>query len=257
MPMSGDSPRYIKSGITENTPGNFTFGAGVLLKNLQWSANRKVRTEDTTPQSGKTYYYWYQNQWQTFSGDEFDIYEYYEVAPGFDYKSATKIGATKDGTTLKIAPEYTDIDIDGVLVKMKQMTVKTGEVATLETTFTENTAENAALAINGDIATQSDIVYGTMGTLPTGTQIVKSRSAISVNDYITNLAFIANRIDDGSNRETVVIFKNALCTSGFEIATKNKDVSTFKMTFECCADLASDVPVKLPFEIIYLGADNA
>lgn len=257
MPMSGDSPRYIKSGITADTPGNFTFGAGVLLKNLQWDAHRKVKTEDTTPQSGKTYYYWYQDHWNTFTGEGgFGIYDYYEEIPGFNYKSATKIGATKDGTTLKIAPEYTDIDIDGVLVKMKQMTVKTGEVATLETTFTENTAENAALALNGDIATQSEI-YGAMTTFPTGTQIVKSRSAISVNDYITNLAFIANRIDDGSNRETVVIFKNALCTSGIELATKNKEISTYKMTFECCADLASDVPVKLPFEIIYLDADNA
>ncbi len=248
MPMSGDSPRYIKSGITENTPGNFTFGAGVLLKNLIWDPNRKVKTTDETPQPNKTYYYWYQDKWETFEGGTFGIFTYYEMVPGFNYKSANRIGATKDGTTLKIAPEYTDIDVDGVLVKMKGLTVKTGEIATLETTFTENTAENAALSINADVSLRSEL----FPQLTNG-QVVKPRTSVAVNDYITNLAFVANRIDDGSNRETVVIFKNALCTSGFEIATKNKDISTFKMTFECCADLASDVPVSLPFEIIYLG----
>lgn len=251
MAISGDSPRYIKSGITSSTPGNFTFGAGVLLKNLEWDNTRKVKTRDITPVAGKTYYHWYQDKWNTDTGiTEFNpTITFYEEIPGFNYKNANKIGATKEGTTLKIAPEYTDIDIDGVLVKMKGLTVKTGEIATLETTFTENTPENAALSINGDIAANSTIYP----TVDTGGQIVRSRSSVSVNDYITNLAFVANRIDDGSNREMVVIFKNALCTSGFEINTKNKDISTFKMTFECCADLASDVPVNLPFEIIYLN----
>lgn len=243
---------YIKSGVTANTPGNFTFGAGVLLKDLNWDNNRMVLTTDPEPVSGKTYYrlsgsgiFTEETNVTSFSTNP---YGFYEKSPGFNYALAEKLGATKDGTTLKIAPEYTDIDIDGVLVKMKGMTVKTGEIATIETTFTENTAENAALALNTDIFNYSSIFPLMSGDY----KAVRSRSSIKVNDYITNLAFVGNRIDDGSNREMVVIFKNALCTSGFEIATKNKDISTYKMTFECCADLASSVPVNLPFEIIYL-----
>ena len=251
MPAASES-RYIKSGVTTNTPGNFTFGAGVLLKDLTWNADRMVKTSDPEPVSGKTYYqrngnggYTEVTNVTTFSNTP---YGYYEKIPGFDYANAEKIGATKDGTTLKIAPEYTDIEVDGVLVKMKGLTVKTGEIATIETTFTENTAENAALALNTDISNYSSIFPTMTGSY----KAVRSRSTVNVNDYITNLAFVGNRIDDGSNREMVVIFKNALCTSGFEIATKNKDISTYKMTFECCANLASDVPVSLPFEMIYL-----
>ena len=53
------------------------------------------------------------------------------------------------------------------------------------------------------------------------------------------------------NEPVVVIFKNALCTSGFEIESKNKEASAFQAKFECYADLSSDAATNLPYEIIY------
>ncbi|MGN1480804.1 hypothetical protein [Porcipelethomonas sp.] len=257
MAVDGVSPRALKSGISESTPNNMTFGAGVLVKDLSWDSTRKVLTTDTVPQSGKTYYYWYQAKWEALDGDEFSpLYTYYEQVPGWNYNSCKKMGTTKDGSKLSIVPEYSDIEVDGVLVKMKGMTVKTGEKATLETTLVENTAENAAMAIGGTISAKSNLVSD-INFSNSSCKVVKSRSSVAVSDYITNLALIANRIDDNSNAPMIVIFKNALCTSGFEIETKNKEISAFKTTFECYADLSSDVSASLPYEIIYLESESA
>lgn len=257
MLVDGASPRALKSGISENTPKNMTFGAGVLVRNLQWSSTRKVLTTDTTPQTGKTYYYWYTSKWNTLEGTEFNpLYTYYEEIPGWDYSTAKSMGTTKDGAKLSIVPEYSDIEVDGVLVKMKGMTVKIGEKATLETTLVENTSENAAMALGGTVASKSSLVPS-INLSSANFKVVTSRSAVAVSDYITNLALIANRIDDESNTPMAVIFKNALCTSGFEIETKNKEISAFKTVFECYADLSPDVSASLPYEIIYLENENA
>lgn len=43
---------------------------------------------------------------------------------------------------------------------------------------------------------------------------------------------------------------NALCTSGFEAEGKNKEGAVGKYTFECHADLESDLDT-LPYHIYY------
>lgn len=244
------SPRYLKSGISENTPGSITFGAGVLVKNLKWENDRKVQTTDTTPQSGKTYYHWYQDKWEKDESLEaFGMFTYYEQIPGWNYNTGTRIGATKDGTKLSIVPEYSDIDVDGCLVKMKGLAVKIGETAIITTTLVENTAENAALVLNGVVSNKSKLAEGAGSAPNNHFKVVTSRADVTVDDYITNLALVANRMND--KEPVVVIFKNALCTSGFEIESKNKEASAFQAKFECYADLSSDAATNLPYEIIY------
>ena len=51
------------------------------------------------------------------------------------------IGATSGGSTFSITPEITNIDVDGALVKMKGLAVKTGETATIQTNVIELTPE--------------------------------------------------------------------------------------------------------------------
>ena len=53
----------------------------------------------------------------------------------------TIVGATSGGSKLSIAPEITNVEVDGALVKTKGLTVKTGETATMEINFIELTKD--------------------------------------------------------------------------------------------------------------------
>ena len=46
----------------------------------------------------------------------------------------------------------------------------------------------------------------------------------------------------------IVIFKKALCTSGFAMEPKNKTNSVFKGTYKCCSDVEYGT-TKLPYAI--------
>ena len=76
-----------------------------------------------------------------------------------------------------------------------------------------------------------------------------TKSDINEGDYITNLALAAPLI--GTDRYVKVIFGNALCTSGFEIDTKNKEAAVNKYTFEAYADLSNEVVDTLPVQVIF------
>lgn len=242
----------VKSGIQPGTPKQMIFGAGTLHKGFSYG-DHYVRTWDTKPVEGKTYYEAVMGNYSEFNGDSFRLDTiYYEKKSGYNF-AGTLIGATREGVKLSIVPEYTDIDVDGATVKTKELAVKTGETATMESTLIEITAENTALALNGYI----DVTGGSFAGIPKEayTTIVKPKEAISKGDYIENLAYVGHRIDDGSKQAgVIVIFKNALCTSGFEIEGKNKEVSGMKVKFECYADLSNN-PTTLPYEIIYLDYD--
>ena len=56
-------------------------------------------------------------------------------------------------------------------------------------------------------------------------------------------------------RPLIVIFKKALCTSGFTMEPKNKTNSVFKGTFECCSDIAYGT-TKLPYAIFIRKAEG-
>lgn len=236
-----------KTGLTPKSLDNMVFGAGAIYKNFTYGEHYK-RTFDKTPQTGKSYYtivggpsggtsY---SKWdgEAFGSGTYDIY--YEKYTGY---GGDLIGATQGGTKVSIVPEYTDIEVDGILVKMKGLTRKIGEKATMETQVLDLLGENTRLALNGKIVyTGENMAGGSNSTF------CQTKSDISDTDYITNLALVAPQIETG--KIAIVIFKKALCTSGFEIDTKNKEAAVNKYTFEAYAEMSDENVDTLPVQVI-------
>lgn len=149
------------------------------------------------------------------------------------------VGATSGGNSLKITPELKDIDVDGALVKMKGLTVKQGETASLEVNLVETTPDvlkAALIAQDGNPAAEM-----------TGYSVLESKSQISEGDYWENIAFVGQTI---SGTPIICILDNALCTSGLSLDGKNKDSTVGKYTFECSQALTGDSTI-LPYHIYY------
>lgn len=150
---------------------------------------------------------------------------------------ASIIGATSGGSKLSIVPEVTKVEVDGALVATKGLSVKTGETATLEVNFIEITKDIIKAATIGQDGTSSDTDY----------DLIESKASIAVGDYWDNIAFVGKTLD---GKNIIAILENAICTSGFEPEGKNKEGAVGKYTFECHAELSSDLD-KLPWKIYY------
>ncbi len=147
------------------------------------------------------------------------------------------MGATSGGSKLSIIPEVTPVEVDGALVPVKGLNVKTGEKASLEINFIELTKEVIIAAAIAEIGTSEDATY----------DVIRSKASIAEGDYFENIAFVGKMLD---GRNVIAILDNALCTSGFEQEGKNNEGSIGKYTFECHADLDSDLDT-LPWRIYY------
>lgn len=148
------------------------------------------------------------------------------------------ICATSGGSKLSIVPEFYDVPVDGALVKVKGLTVKVGETATLEINPIEMKPEILNMAVIGD-EKQSETATGYME--------MTSRAIINEGDYVENLGYVGKTIE---GKPIIIIFDNALCTSGLELEGKNKEAAVPKFTFECFADLSPEADT-LPWHIYY------
>lgn len=148
------------------------------------------------------------------------------------------ICATSGGSKLSITPELTDIEVDGALVKVKGLTVKTGETATLEINPIELTPEVLKMAVIGDSGTSKTA---------TGYDEITSRARINEGDYLEDMAYVGKTIE---GKPIIVVFDYALCTSGLELEGKNKEAAVPAFTFECFADLTPEADT-LPWHIYY------
>lgn len=148
------------------------------------------------------------------------------------------ICATSGGSKLSIVPEFYDIPVDGALVKVKGLTVKVGETAKLEINPIELTPEILKMAVIGDEAASAEA---------TGYNEITSRAVINTGDYISNLGYVGKTIE---GKPIIIIFDNALCTSGLELEGKNKEAAVPTFTFECFADLSPEADT-LPWHIYY------
>ena len=147
------------------------------------------------------------------------------------------VGATSGGSKLSIIPEVTPIEVDGALVKAKGLNVKTGETATMEVNFIELTPDIIKAATFAVAGASEDATY----------DLYESKGAIEEGDYWENIAFVGKTLE---GKNVIAILDNALCTSGFEQEGKNKEGAIGKYTFECNADLGTDLD-KLPWHIYY------
>lgn len=192
---------FKSSGITEKTPKTVMLGAGTIHKGLKFTDG--------------------------VSGGE-----------GSWNFEASLLCATSGGSKLSIVPEFYDIPVDGALVKVKGLTVKVGEKATLEVNPIEITPEILKMTLIGD-EEESETA--------TGYNEITSRAIIEEGDYLEDMAYVGKTIE---GKPVIIVFENALCTSGLELEGKNKEAAVPKFVFECFADLNPEADT-LPYHIYY------
>lgn len=152
--------------------------------------------------------------------------------------SGDLIGATSGGGKISIAGEFVDIELDGALVKFKGQTVKQGGTATMEVNFVELSTEIMKLGtLFKEGTTDAD-----------GFTMLEDKANIEDGDYLENFGFVGYTAD--GTKQIVVIFGLALCTSGFEIESKNKEQSVIKLTLQAVADTTGSLDT-LPVKIYY------
>lgn len=188
----------IKSGITSGTPSKIPFGAGVYFQGVAY--------DETT-------------------------------APTEDVIKAAIIGATQDGGTLTITPEFFAPELDGATVAVMELQNKVGETAQMDVSFAEFTADLAKKMAIGKVATAGDYEVVTSDILRKG-------------HFYAGFGFYGEYLD---GRPMIIIFKHALCTSGLTTDNKNKTNSIFKGTFACHSDIEYGT-TKLPYAIFIRNA---
>lgn len=146
-------------------------------------------------------------------------------------------GATSGGTKISIVPELMDVPVDGALVKVKGLTIKVGETGKVETNIVELTKDFIKRTVIAKEGTSDSTAY----------DVLESKDNIEDDDYIENFGIIGTLTD---GRPVVVVFDWALCTSGLEADTKNKEAGVIPAVFECFADASTNVN-KLPYRIYY------
>ena len=166
------------------------------------------------------------------------IHKGFALAGGAWNFEESLIGATSGGSKFSIIPEFMDIEVDGALVKVKGLQQKVGETATMEVNFVEMTPELLKMCVIGDSAASADYE---------GYTEITSRARIQESDYINNLAYVGKKTD---GTPIIIIFEQAICTSGLEVEGKNKEAGIFKGVFECVADLTPEADT-LPWRILY------
>ena len=192
----------IKSGITKETPSRIPFGAGVYFQGIAY--------------------------------DE-------KTAPTEEAIKAAIIGATQDGGTVTITPEFFHPELDGATVAVKELQVKIGETATMETSIAELTPEVMAKSVIGKISETTDKAYD-----------VITSASLGAGHFYEGFGYYGHLLD---GRPFIIIFKNALCTSGASVEGKNKTNSVFKGTFECQSDIDYGT-TKLPYAIFIRKAEG-
>lgn len=193
----------IHSGVTQGTPQNVQFGAGVYFKGVAFSET---------------------------------------VAPTEEAVKAAIVGATQEGGTLTITPEFFDIPADGVLVPVEELKVKVGEKAMMEVSFLELTAELMKNQVIGKLGETTDKEF----------DVITSDEHLRKGHFYEGFGFWGHLLD---GREMIVIFKKALCTSGHTSEPKPKVNTVFKGTFECHSDIEYGVQ-KLPYAIFIRKAEG-
>lgn len=185
----------IKTGITAGTPSKILFGAGVYFHGVEYS-----ETE----------------------------------APAEEVIKAAIIGATQEGGTLTITPEFFAPELDGATVAVKELQNKVGETAQMDISYAELTADLMSRMVIGEVQESTDKNYD-----------VVTSSILKSGHFYQGFGFYGEFLD---GRPMIILFKNALCTSGFTTDSKNKTNSVFKGTMACQSDIAYGT-TKLPYAI--------
>lgn len=149
------------------------------------------------------------------------------------------IGATSGGVTVNITPEFTDIEVDGKLVKVDGLSnVKTGETATMEINLIELSPDIISTLVIGTDA-ESDVYEGY--------NEITSNANFQTGNKIDGLGYVGKRID---GTPIIIIFDHAFVSGGLSLNGQNKTASVPTVTFECIAGLEGNFD-RLPYHILY------
>lgn len=193
----------IQNGVTTGTPAKIAFGAGVYFKGIEFNPL---------------------------------------VAPAEEDVKKAIVGATQEGGTFTVTPEFFTPELDGVYVPVKELQQKVGETAQMEVSFAEFTPELAAHLAIAKVSESTDKDYA----------VVTSSEHLTADHYYSGFGYYGRFMD---GRPLIIIFKNALCTSGLTTDTKNKTNSLFKGTFACHSDLEFGTTT-LPYAIFIHKAEG-
>lgn len=185
----------LNSGITSGTPKNIPFGAGVYFEGVTYSET---------------------------------------VAPTEEAIKAAIFGATQDGGTLSITPEFWAPELDGATVQVKELQHKVGEAAQMEISFAEFTPKLAKNMVIGKSDETTDKNYD-----------VITSDELGEGHFYEGFGYYGHFLN---GRPCIIVFKHALCTSGMSTDAKNKTNSVFKGTFACMSDIEYGT-TKLPYAI--------
>lgn len=147
------------------------------------------------------------------------------------------MGATKGGVNIQSVPSFWNVEADGM--RMPFVGSKRPDTAEVKITGTlvEYTPDNVK------------DVLGVADKTGEGAKItVQPRFSIKQGDYIPSLVWVGNHGSDGI---VLVELKNALCTTGLNTQTTDKDVGTLPFEFVGHADDVSST--ELPIKILFFG----
>lgn len=150
----------------------------------------------------------------------------------------TCVGATSGGGKVSIEGEYLDLEIDGVMVLVKGLTVKNGGKASMEVSLAEINGDNIKMATNFKKG-ESDAE---------GYDLFVDKPNIETGDYVDNFGFVGKTANGA--KDIIIIFESALCKSAFELEGKNKEQSVIKLTMDAYAENQGDLDT-LPVKIYY------
>lgn len=228
------------NGISADTVKNIQFGAGTIHKGLKYDYVL-LKTEPTDFKTAYQKYYTRTGNEAPYSytalksaAQTFELNKYY--SKGWNFEESC-VGATKGGSSVKIAPEFYTVEPDGSSVAVKNFKRKIGETATMDVNLLE---------LNADMIKASVIGADGVSEIE-GMAVIESKDAIEEGDYWENIAFVGETLD---GKNIIVILPNALCTSGLSIEGKSGEESVGKFTFECHGD-SNDSLTTLPYKIYY------
>lgn len=158
--------------------------------------------------------------------------------------NGTVFGATSGGNKFTLTPNIVTVDVDGATVETKGLTQKQGETAQLEINLVEISPASLKLAMIGEEVKSE----------ATGFTKLATKSVITNEDYIDNIAFVGFLADD---TPIIIIMENALCTSGLELSGANKEATVIPVTFKPYADNEGDIFDRLPVYIYYPTSEKA
>ena len=147
------------------------------------------------------------------------------------------LGATKGGVNVQENREWWSPEMDGLRMPYKGMQRPSTAAPKMTGTLVEFRPMNVKLASGAAEITGED----------TNVITVQPKASIKANDYLDNVDFIGDNGEDGLY---LVELKNAICTSGINTQTADKDIGTIPFEFSGNSDspvFTDDLPVKYMF----------